>query len=89
MAYLMSGRALTWATVVWEQKSTVCLSLEEFVVEVRKVFESPLSRREAALKLLKIPVMLQTMQWIFALWPLSALNPESLFDVPSWIIGGG
>jgi hypothetical protein len=38
---LMSGRALAWATAVWEQQSAVCLSLELFVVEVRKVFEPP------------------------------------------------
>nr|XP_046210762.1 protein LDOC1-like [Oncorhynchus gorbuscha] len=31
---LMSGRALNWAMVVWEQQSAVCLSLEEFVAEV-------------------------------------------------------
>ena len=43
---LMSGRALAWATV--EQQSPGWLSLEEFVEEVRKVFDSPLSGREAA-----------------------------------------
>jgi hypothetical protein len=49
---LMSGRALAWATAVWEQQPAVCLSLEEFVAEVRKVFDSLLSGRETARKLL-------------------------------------
>ena len=34
---LMSGRALAWATAVWEQQSAVCFSLEEFVAEVKNV----------------------------------------------------
>eukprot|EP00063_Salmo_salar_P023125 XP_013997960.1 PREDICTED: protein FAM127C-like [Salmo salar] len=34
---LMSGRALAWATAVWEQQSAVCSSLEEFVAEIKKV----------------------------------------------------
>ena len=40
---LISGRALAWATAVWEQQSTVCLSLQEFLAEVRKVLDSLLS----------------------------------------------
>ena len=51
---LMSGRALAWATMVWEQQSAIFLSLEEFEAEVRKVFDSPLSGREAAHKLLQL-----------------------------------
>ena len=50
----MSRRALTWATAVWGQQSAICLSLEEFVAEVRKVFDSPLSGREAARNLLQL-----------------------------------
>jgi hypothetical protein len=45
---LMLGRVLAWTTSAWEQQSAVCLSLEDFVEEVRKVFDSPLSGREAA-----------------------------------------
>jgi hypothetical protein len=41
----MSGRALAWATAVWEQQSAVCFSLEDFVAEVNKVFDSLLSGR--------------------------------------------
>jgi hypothetical protein len=50
---LMSGRALTWATVVWEQPA-ICASLEGFVGEVRKVFDAPFSGREAARKLIQL-----------------------------------
>ena len=45
---LMSERTLACVTAVWELQSAVCLSLEEFVAEVQKVFDSPLSEREAA-----------------------------------------
>lgn len=48
---LMSGRALTWATAIWEQQPTICVSLDGFVGEVRKVLDAPLSGREAACEL--------------------------------------
>ena len=51
---LMSGRALAWDTAVWEQQPTICISLEEFVGEVKKVFDAPFSGREAARKLLQL-----------------------------------
>jgi hypothetical protein len=51
---LMSGRALSWAMAVWEQQSAVCGHLEEFMAEVRKVFESLVSGRKAASKLLDL-----------------------------------
>jgi hypothetical protein len=51
---LMSGRALTWATAVWEQQSAICISLEGFVGEVKKVFDAPFSGREAARKLIQL-----------------------------------
>jgi hypothetical protein len=37
LTMLMSGRALAWAKAVWEQQSAICLSLEGFVAEVKKV----------------------------------------------------
>ena len=49
---LMSGRVLSWATAVWEQQSDICRHLEDFMEEVRKVFLSPVSGREAAHKML-------------------------------------
>uniref|UniRef100_G3NES4 Retrotransposon gag domain-containing protein n=1 Tax=Gasterosteus aculeatus TaxID=69293 RepID=G3NES4_GASAC len=51
---LMSGRAGTWATAVWEQQTPICSSLAAFMAEIKKVFESPLSGREAARKLLRL-----------------------------------
>ena len=57
IAYLitrLSGKALAWATAVWVQQPAVCFSLEEFRAEVKKVFDSPLSGREAARKLLQL-----------------------------------
>ncbi|XP_045080421.1 uncharacterized protein LOC123492194 [Coregonus clupeaformis] len=73
---LMSGRAIAWATAVWEQQSTICLSLEEFVAEVRKVFDSSLSGREAARKLLVADYAVDFRTFAAE----SAWNPESLFD---------
>lgn len=51
---LMSGRAGTWATAVWEQQTPICSSLAAFMAEIKKVFESPVSGREAARKLLRL-----------------------------------
>ena len=51
---LMSGRALAQATAVWEQESAVCSSLEEFVAKEKKVFDSTLSGRDTARKLLQL-----------------------------------
>jgi hypothetical protein len=50
----MSGRALSWVKVVCEQQSVICHHLEDFMAEVRKVFDSPVSGREAARKLLEL-----------------------------------
>jgi hypothetical protein len=50
----MSGRALAWITPVWETQPAKCVSLEDFVGEVKKVFDAPFSWREAARKLLKL-----------------------------------
>ena len=51
---LMSGRALTWATAVWEQQSAKYISLEGLVEEVKKVFDAPFSGTEAAWKLIQL-----------------------------------
>uniref|UniRef100_A0AAZ3SS91 DUF4939 domain-containing protein n=1 Tax=Oncorhynchus tshawytscha TaxID=74940 RepID=A0AAZ3SS91_ONCTS len=51
---LMSGRVLNWATAVWEQQPAICVSLEGFVGEVKKVFDAPFSGREAARKLIQL-----------------------------------
>jgi hypothetical protein len=52
---------------VCEQRSAICLRLEDFVVEVRKVFNSPVSRREMARMLLLL------------VWQTS-LPPHRLYD---------
>ena len=49
---LISGRALGRARTLWKQQSTMCFSLEEFVAEVKNVYNAPLSGREVARKLL-------------------------------------
>ena len=82
---LISGRALVWATAVWEQQSAVCFSLEEFVVEVKKVFGAPLSRREVARKLLQLRQDSRSVAdyavGFRTLAGESDWNPEALFDM--------
>jgi hypothetical protein len=51
---LMSWRVLAWAMAVWEQQLAMYSSLEEFVAEVKKVFDTPLCRREDTRKLLQL-----------------------------------
>jgi hypothetical protein len=41
---LMSVRVLSWATAVWEQQSTVCHNLDDFIAEVRKVLSGAWER---------------------------------------------
>ena len=82
---LISVRALAWATALWEQQSALCLRLEEFVAKVRKVFESPLSGRDAACKLLQLcqdSHSVADYEVDFRmLGAESAWNPEALFDM--------
>lgn len=77
----MSGRALACATVVWEQQPAVCLSLEEFVAEVWKVFNSLLAAR----KLLQLRQDSRSVaDYVVDFCTLateSAWNPEALFDM--------
>lgn len=81
---LVSGSALTLATAVWEQQATVCFSLEEFMAEVKKVFDSPLSVREATRKLLCLHqdyrIVADYAVDFHKLAAKSAWNPEALFD---------
>lgn len=51
---LLSGRALSWATAVWEARSPFCSSYASFVEEFRRVFNHPLQGREASKELLSI-----------------------------------
>lgn len=82
---LMSGRARAWATAVWKQQSALCLSLEEFMEEVRKVLDSLLSRREAARRLLQLRHYSRSVAdyavYFHILSAESAWNPEALFNM--------
>jgi hypothetical protein len=82
MAYiitLMSGRAHSWDTAVWEQQSAICGHLEEFMAEVRKV-----SGRKAASKQLDLHQnSLSVADYAVDFCTLvaeSVWNPESNFD---------
>jgi hypothetical protein len=76
---LKSRRALVWATAVWEQQFKDCLRLEDFKVEVRKVLDSLLSRKEAARKLLQ-PRQDSRSVADYTVVSESDWNPESLFN---------
>lgn len=59
MAYvitLLSVKTLAWATALWEQspQPAVCLDYSGFIEEMRRVFEHPVSGREAASHLLQL-----------------------------------
>jgi hypothetical protein len=81
---LMMGRALSWATAVWEQQSAIRRDQEDFITEVRKVFDSPVSEREADRKLLELHEDSRSVADdavdFRTLAAESAWNPESLFD---------
>jgi hypothetical protein len=74
---LMSGRALTWADHMHEPGGVHG--------EVRKVFDAPLSGREAARKLIQLRQDTHTVADyaidFYMLSAESAWNPEALFDM--------
>jgi hypothetical protein len=80
----MSGRVLSWATAVWQQQSDICHHLEDFMAEVRKVFDYPVSGREVAQKRIELPQDSRSVADYSVdfrtLGTESAWNPESLFD---------
>ncbi len=45
---LLSGRAASWGTTVWEQRLPCCASFRSFSEELKKVFDHAASGREAA-----------------------------------------
>ncbi|KAL2102437.1 hypothetical protein ACEWY4_001605 [Coilia grayii] len=51
---LMSGRALVWATALWEKDSNVCHDATNFMAQVQTVFGHPTSQRESAKRLLQL-----------------------------------
>ena len=80
----MFGRVLSWATTILEQQSAICLRLDDFMAEMRKVFDSLVSRREAAQKLLQLRQDIRSVEdYVVDFRTLeaeSACNPESLHD---------
>ena len=51
---LLTGKALAWATPAWNQDVNFCFVLDEFVEEMKKVFDHPVSGREAGKRLVTI-----------------------------------
>ena len=51
---LLSGRALEWATAVWERDLPICHDAAAFMTEVQTIFGRPTSRRESAKHLLQL-----------------------------------
>lgn len=53
---LLSGKALAWATALWEQspQPVVCSDYRRFMEEMRRVFDHPVCGREAASRLLQL-----------------------------------
>ncbi len=45
---LLSGRAASWGTTVWEQRLPCCVSFQSFSEELKKVFDHAVSLPEAA-----------------------------------------
>jgi hypothetical protein len=79
----MSGRALSWATAVREQQSTICCHLEDFMAEVRKVFDSPVSGRVSASNLLELRQNSRSVaDYKVDFCTLAAESAWSLFSIP-------
>ena len=48
---LLRGRALEWASAVWERQETCMASYQEFTGEMRKLFDHPVRGKDAAKRL--------------------------------------
>ncbi|KAK3515731.1 hypothetical protein QTP70_030176, partial [Hemibagrus guttatus] len=51
---LLSGKALTWATLLWAVQSTFCSSFSAFEGEFRRVLDHPISSQEESKHLLSL-----------------------------------
>lgn len=51
---LLSDKALSWDSAVWQSQDACCASYEDFVKEFKRVFDHPLSGREASKSLLSL-----------------------------------
>ena len=51
---LLRGRALEWASAIWEQQDTCMGSYQEFTAEMRKLFDHPVRGKDAAKRLFSL-----------------------------------
>lgn len=51
---LPHGRALSWATAVWEQQSPITTSYTAFTAEMKRVFDDPVHGKDASKRLLSL-----------------------------------
>ena len=51
---LLTGKALAWASPAWDQDEDFCRDLDEFMKEMKKVFDHPVAGREASKGLVTI-----------------------------------
>lgn len=81
---LLSGKALAWATALWEQspQPAVCSDYSRFIDEMRRVFEHPVRGREAASRLLQLSQGTQSVAELAVEFRTLAMesgwNPEAL-----------
>jgi len=48
---LLKGPALEWASAVWDEQTPICHYYQDFVLEMRKIFDHPVRGRDAAKRL--------------------------------------
>lgn len=51
---LLRGRALDWASALWERQDTCMASYQEFTAEMRKLFDHPVRGKDAANRLFSL-----------------------------------
>lgn len=51
---LLHGKALSWATAVWEQQSPITTSYIAFTAEMKRVFDHPVRGKDASKRLLSL-----------------------------------
>lgn len=51
---LLQGKALDWATAIWQNNSDIRVDYKKFVAELKKVFDHPVQGKEASKRLLTI-----------------------------------
>ena len=51
---LLTGRALEWASAVWDQNDCIRTSFDYFAKQIREVFEYPAGGRDVSVQLLQL-----------------------------------